>query len=333
MRVPAVAIGVPQTTASIAVYAGGVYGEAVAAVLAMRGNTVRLIGTQSQAASTCDIVTRSRARYTSNVEFLYDDNYSSLRSHNTIVLACSATSYGDALESICRSLNSGQTIYIVGAALGAALEVGYFLEGRRQDLNLNIVEVTQPFGSYERVGDTMLVRDVRDKLYIAGRSLNETRAGLSNGSHIFSSLVPASNILERGFADLDEWLQTAALLFSVFQSNSRESVSAVVLALRNELLSLGKAYGVNRVPDSSWLMVEGIDVAVAKSRLIQRVIEDFAILSSLARLKYMPVPLLDAIVELSSVATGLDLRKEGRQLTDMGLIGMDAQEIMELVSA
>jgi hypothetical protein len=71
----------------------------------------------------------------------------------------------------------------------------------------------------------------------------------------------------------------------------------------------------------------GLDV------LRDRIAEDFVILSGLARLKHVTCPVLDAVIDLGSSVAGCDLRKQGRQLSDLGLIGMDAREIIELVSA
>jgi aspartyl/asparaginyl beta-hydroxylase (cupin superfamily) len=53
----------------------------------------------------------------------------------------------------------------------------------------------------------------------------------------------------------------------------------------------------------------------------------------MARLAYIAVPMIDTVIELATVLTNVDIRKEARQLSDIGLIGMDAKEIIEHVNA
>jgi hypothetical protein len=268
-------------------------------------------------------------------------------------VAVPATEYGAVAEDLAKTLTSGQTVFIVGAAFGASLEIARIIGESRQDLAINLIETAQPFTHYEADGKCVRIAGAKDRLAIAGRSLNETRAGLSLGDGIFSGVEPASNIIDRAFADVDRWLETAAILFNAFDRSPlpmgtapdtidvldfspTDNTNVVLSALRTEIEFLGKAYGVRRQEPSS-RAIDGRGWRASSNdwrrELAQRVIEEYVILSSLARLCYMAVPMIDTVIELATVTTQKDLRKEARQLSDIGLIGMDAREIIEHVNA
>jgi hypothetical protein len=333
MRIPAVAVGGTQSAATIAVYANGTFGEAVAAFLALQGNRVAVLGVEQSHALQCEMYTQTRARYSSTVLIEAARNMAAAAACDTVVIAVPATTYSAAFEDLSMHLKSGQTIFIVGAAIGASLEAAHLLSSRRRDLSVRIIEVSLPFITSYTDGHSLVIKGARDSLLVAGCSLNETRVGLSIGNGIFNSLVPASNILERAFFDIDRWLDTGALLFEVLNSRPGRPVSSVLCNLRSELISLAKAYGINRITEPP-LPLNGTEAGSdAQQRLSDRIVEEYIILSSLARLRYLPVPALDSVIELASAIVGCDLRKEGRQLSDLGLIGMDADEILEHVSA
>lgn len=341
MLFPAVALRTSQPAATVSVFGFGVYGQAVASVLSMGGHRVSLIGTECRGPRACDVWTQGRAHYTTSVELhSAESDRQAIKSSDAIVMAVSGTEYGAAFEHIVPSLNSGQTVFIVGAAFGASFEVGAAIYRRRRDLALNIVETSQPFTAANAGAEGLKIHGLRERLVIAGRTLNETRAGLQVGNSLFSGLVPASNVLERGFCNMEKWLETASCLFAVFGPDGYNTAgpssakSAVVVALRAEIESLGRAYGVTRIVEQQATNhASGLSSEALKEFIELSVIEDFVMLSSLARLMYLQVPLIDSIIELASIVTGSDLRKEGRQLDDLGLIGMDATEIVELVSA
>jgi hypothetical protein len=47
----------------------------------------------------------------------------------------------------------------------------------------------------------------------------------------------------------------------------------------------------------------------------------------------LPVPTIDAVIELASCITHRELRKEGRGLHELGLVGLDVREIVELINS
>jgi hypothetical protein len=322
-------------------------------LLAARGHSIKLVGDNGLVPQDCDLWTQSRTHFSGTISIDAASGLSALKSDETIIVAVPATEYGAVAEDLAKTLTSGQTVFIVGAAFGASLEIARIIGESRQDLAINLIETAQPFTHYEADGKCVRIAGAKDRLAIAGRSLNETRAGLSLGDGIFSGVEPASNIIDRAFADVDRWLETAAILFNAFDRSPlpmgtapdtidvldfspTDNTNVVLSALRTEIEFLGKAYGVRRQEPSS-RAIDGRGWRASSNdwrrELAQRVIEEYVILSSLARLCYMAVPMIDTVIELATVTTQKDLRKEARQLSDIGLIGMDAREIIEHVNA
>ena len=352
MRVPAATVGVPSTVTTASVYGSGAFGRAVAGLLAASGHRIKLVGDNNLVPQDCDMWTQSRTHFSGSISVDAASELGDCKSDETIMVAVPATEYGAVAEDLAPVLTSGQTVFIVGAAFGASLEIARIIGESRQDLAINLIETAQPFAYYEADGQCVRIAGAKDRLAIAGRSLNETRAGLSIGDSIFAGVEPASNLIDRAFADVDRWLETAAVLFNAFDRSPlpmgtapdgidlldfspADNTSVVLSALRSEIDFLGKAYGVRRQDPSRGIDGRGWRASSSDWRreVAQRVIEEYVILSSLARLTYMAVPMIDTVIELATVTTQKDLRKEARQLSDIGLIGMDAREIIEHVNA
>jgi len=63
------------------------------------------------------------------------------------------------------------------------------------------------------------------------------------------------------------------------------------------------------------------------------VAETLALLSDMARLARISMPVLNSVVELASAVTQCDLTRHGRTLQDLGLVGFDVAEIVELINS
>lgn len=69
-------------------------------------------------------------------------------------------------------------------------------------------------------------------------------------------------------------------------------------------------------------------------RVLKRdVAETLALLSDLARVARISVPVINSVMELASSVAGCDLQKSGRKAEDLGLIGLDVNEIVELINS
>jgi hypothetical protein len=65
----------------------------------------------------------------------------------------------------------------------------------------------------------------------------------------------------------------------------------------------------------------------------QDICETLVLIEDLSRVARVHMRVLESIIELANVVAKCDLRKSGRTLSDLGLFGMDLNEILEVVNA
>jgi len=101
--------------------------------------------------------------------------------------------------------------------------------------------------------------------------------------------------------------------------------------LDQALISVSKSFleqNVNRASGSDSIPMDAA-IAVLKSD----VQETLVLVSELARLSRTPVPVINSVIDLAAAATRCDLQKQSRTLADLGLMGFDAQEIVEIANS
>src|SRR5205814_1814616 len=111
--------------------------------------------------------------------------------------------YGASLVGLSPYLTNGQTIVLANAPLGAALQFSRELGAVKPGLQVNILEMGALFDSVKIDGNVALLVGPRKRVSVCGLSRNETRRALSAVSYLRGGFVPASNVLERGFTEVE----------------------------------------------------------------------------------------------------------------------------------
>lgn len=291
-----------------------------------------------------------------------------------ILIAAPTTEYGAIVGSLKNDFRSGQAILLLQAPLGAGLQFAHQLKKAKVDCQLNVLELGALFDCARVDGGILRIFGARDKVSVCGNSRNETRRALATTTTLSKALVPASNLLERGFAELERVIRPLLLLFGFLGGREREladlssvvnpSLTLLIRSLEREVKELGRAYDVSTrsfldtltdLSAVSWDDADCLDQALvtvgpallaqshceAKStgatlalEVLQRdVCETLVLVDELARVARIHTPVLDSVIELANVVTKTDLRKTGRSLGDLGLLGLDNREIIEFVNA
>lgn len=297
-----------------------------------------------------DVAVIDEAEGTANLE-------AGIAAASCVVIEVSATEYGACIEELSTRLVNGQTVVIVDAALGAALQFGHSLRQRRDDLQINIFETGRL--SKSPTGQGNIFASEHKNVSVAGLTRNESRRALAVVSKIWSGLVPASNVLERGLMDAERLLKPALSLFYAMGTNlegARALPSALMrllMGLDQEIQQLSKAYKLVVPPFQQLLsdfcaygfcsleqQVLELNMQLSLSNrkdipeaLAAEIRETLILCEELARLARVQVPIIDSIIEFGSVISNEDLRKTGRNLHDLGLVGFDASEIIDIVNA
>jgi hypothetical protein len=339
----------------IAIIGDGTEEAGLGAILSMAGHKVRLFGEGNVLPSECEIRQRQNnvgqirgnskfAAVSCNIEVV-------VAGASCILLQSSATKYGELIRLIAPYLSNGQTLVLVNAPLGGAFQCLNELRLVRTDIQINILEMGQLFDSMQVEHGVALAAGPRKRVSISGLTRNETRRGLAVARNLWMGLVPASNVLERGMLDAERLMRPALTLFAALGNSlaNGNTVPAAILALLqgldNEIQQISKAYKLVVPPfqqsladycerSGSTFDSQILEVCTRENdALSTEVGETLVLCEELARLARIPVPIVDSIIELSSVIVGEDLRKSARTLHDLGLVGFDFNEIVEIVNA
>lgn len=355
----------------LAIVGDGTTGLAIAATLSSFGQSVALWSADGKVPLEYEVRQRDarvgHVRSKTNFSLVSPKLEHVVRQAQIVFLSGSATVYGATLNAMAAGLSEGQTIILADAPLGAALQFSRQLSKVRQGFSLPVLEMGKLFDTIKLEGDVALLVGARRKVSICGLSRNETRRCLPTMSQMMPGLVPASNLLERGFCEVERYV-AAALIVSGLLGNSlaeprnapslAPAVVAVVAAIDRELSAVAREFGIH-YPGIGQTLVDyagangrtfaeilaGMHAAIlpeqyeedAQEQMLRRlrreISESFVLLEQFARLARQPVPVIDSLIELASVLTECDLRKEGRGLGDLGLVGLDAGELMEAIDA
>lgn len=153
-----------------------------------------------------------------NLEEFENDNSRELT--QSFVLACSATSYGAFLDRMHPHLSEGSTVILLGAPLFAAYEFKYQLAKRCPGMQVNVLEMDEPFSvALVQQPDGAVARYLAapcSRANVAGATLNETRRSLWLASQLCPEIIPASGLIERALLDAQSVLRPVFLLSALF---------------------------------------------------------------------------------------------------------------------
>ncbi len=319
----------------------GVESLAVAALLSSRGRDVRFTNHEmhipEQLLIKGDGVSYKAGRLqtprSAENDFVY-------RSSDLMLVCGKAGDYRTALNAVAEMLNPGQTVFIVDAPLGTAFELSNLVHKLRKRMAVNIIEMGALFDRCKFEGRALEISGLKEQVAICGRSINETRSGLAVGRQLFTGLVPASNVLERGLSDIDSLSIVLVQLFRAVAAQKGQAMSAlsveqktILQSFEAELHALGKLYNVSVPARTELQFAFGDFLDHEKQDLAARIADTFVLLTDLAEVAYYPVPTIEKIIDDASKVMAKDLRADARRLKDLGLVGMDLREIIELVNS
>ncbi|HEU4340664.1 MAG TPA: NAD/NADP octopine/nopaline dehydrogenase family protein [Candidatus Binatia bacterium] len=193
----------------------------------------------------------------------------------------------------------------------------------------------------------------------------DTAAAISEIRDIFSNIVPAANVLETGFSNINAIMHPAGMLgnagwiektggdFLYYREGITPAIASWIEAVDNERLEIVKRLGLvpQRFVDifhRSGLTSESASVyrAIHESEpnrtiksppsLDHRYLKEdvgygLVPMSEIGRLLGISTPVIDALVTLASAASGTDYRKEGLTLEKMGLAESSAADLRDIV--
>ncbi len=336
----ALAVESTATCQEVDIVSTGVESVGVAALLSSRGRGVRFTTNTVTLPDQLHIKGAAVNYKAGRLQFAPNVLDLSYRASDLMLVCGKASDYRAALNTVAEMLSPGQTVFVVDAPIGTAFELSCMIYKLRKRMAVNIIEMGPLFDECRFDGRALEISGLKDLVSICGRSVNETRSGLAIGRHLFSGLLPASNVLERGLSDSSRLLRIALRYFHVNALVKRQSLKflsseeeAMLNSMEAEINALGKVFNVN-VPVRDALNFDFSDnLEREKQELANAVTETLSLLADLAKVAYLPFDTVESLIAKSSSLLGRDLVAAGRKLTDLGLSGMDVREIIELVNS
>ncbi len=345
--------------------------HALAAGLSLlKGSTpVRLVWLGNQIPEEIDVWPRGEVALPDRSALKFEITSTNIRGGleqaDSVLISCADIRYSDIAAGIAGTVIDRQVVFLLDAPLGAALQFKKLLEhGGRQTFPA-IVEMSCLFDRVRIDSSTLLAYNPRPRVSICGLSRNDTRRGLELADRWWRGLVPASNILERGLADIECFIRPVLRLFylaagavSRYSDLINDQLVAIISALCLEVNTVARSYALPVHNPGKFLrdycgatghtfkellncLEEGLKedlhhqpeaIEHCNRALIREIGNTFVLLSELALLSSKPVPLTDSIIRLGSALAGQDVRRLGRSLDHLGLVGLGRSEVIEIVN-
>lgn len=203
-----------------------------------------------------------------------------------IIFPGEVTAYSGYLPLVRKYLRDGQSLVLLNAPIGAGLQFNQIMRNAGLDRKFNIIETGSIFDSVRLDDHELVVGSIKCRASIAGNTRNQLRKCMHLDAFLPSELIPASNVLERGFCETEKLLRPALLSFallctrkegrsnakSISKSKSRLEVSSVrsqavinlLEKLEREICCLASAF--KAVPPSLLIALEDGGLATMRTK-------------------------------------------------------------------
>ena len=267
-------------------------------------------------------------------------------------------------------LKSGQIIVLVPGCFGGVLEYHreHLAHGGTPDILL--AEATTFMYAAKKEGDNQVwARGLKHYLPLATFLACHTSEVVERLNPVYLQIVPAKNVLDTSFHNLNHIVHPVAMLMNIgfiesqrlekwflYPDGYTPGAGRVGDQLDLERLAVARAYGIEGISvvetlhryyghqgmqgdnlyqlfSNSPIHGPALGPKTTHDRLLTEDIPYGLVpLASFARLAGVPTPLMDAIINLASTVNESDYRQSGRSVESLGLSGKTPPEIISFVN-
>lgn len=289
------------------------------------------------------------------------NDWKALCEHSTVIfLATVTTAYREIIPKLAPYLKKGHVVIAFSSKLCGSLELdrGFKKLGVR---GVRVIETDALFACRLKEPGVIWIRGFKGWNLYSCPQRSETLEYGSLIKRFFPGLEPAENLLQRGLTDFGAHAHAVITLANIARIDRGDeflfyheglSQRTVVLLekIAQEFKSVAQSYGTDLIPLPDLLdryygctktdlltamkTVPNYRHSQAPRELNHRyLVEDVSCtlvpLSELAQKAGLKTPMVDAVITLASVLSGLELRERGRRLGDLGLESMGQKEVMQ----
>lgn len=292
------------------------------------------------------------------------DPFHLTRQCRTIFLATTTEAYGDVARALAPGLRAGHELILFSGKFGGCLVVDHALRQAGAE-GVDVVETDALFASRLQQDASIWVRGIKKWNLYSAPTRSRTRRCGAILERYFSGLEPADNVVQRGLTDFGALAHPLTMLVNMNRVDRQESflfycdgfterTVGLLEQMEAEFRSVARAYGTDLIEarellnryyscnQSSLLeamrSVPNYRTSYAPTTLDHRYLcEDVGCtlvpMQALARLAGLATPMVDSVLNLAGVLLGRDFQAEGRNLDQLGLLGMTRQEILEYLQS
>jgi len=363
----------------VTVLGGGSGAFAVAADLQLKGCQVRLLEAPELEANIApaqkkggiELVNTNVSGVASgfaHLEMVTTSPKEALRGADVVLYVVPAFAEKHFTELCAHHFARGQSVVLFCGNFGGALELAHLMR-LRGGLSLPLIAETEGliYGASKLDSTTVKVVGLKDGVACAALPARETGKVLSRLRTLFPALLPATNVLETSFRNLNPVIHPPVSVLNAgrtaedrpqwryYWEGVTEPVGRVTERVDRERLGTAMAFGLRLPPARevlrSWYVREALrgttlaellssnpvyEGVLAPRTLTHRfLLEDVPFglvpVEALALSVNVATPIITALIDLSSELLNRDFRAEGRDLIRLGLIGLEAKEVKQLL--
>jgi opine dehydrogenase len=355
---------------AVAVIGAGNGGLAIAATLALNGAAVRVHDKFSEIISPIKEAGGVHLEGPQAYGFAPFDRASTeisevLEGVGLIMVVTPASAHAAVAKEMATHLSPGAMVVLNPGRTGGALEVANVLGRLCPEKKIVVAEAQTLLYACRKVTATSVsIKGEKRRVPVAALPASQTPRVVERLRQFFPVFVSASNILETGFSNIGAifhptpmllntgWIETTHGDFEYYREGISRTLANLLEKLDKERLSIARAYQVSVLSAREWLeeaygvsgdsLYEAIQKNAAYAGIkapsevnVRYLNEDVPTglvpLACLGRIAGVATPIMDSIIVGASKLLGVDFRETGRNEGNLGLEGLNKDEILALI--
>lgn len=211
---------------------------------------------------------------------------------------------------------------------------------------------------------TVNIIGVKDEVLLSALPARDTDYVLSCINPLYPSFMKTTNVLRTSLENIGAMFHPCVLLFNAatiernevfwFYRDMTEQVAEFIEKFDTERLAVGKAYGIDLLSVKEWIkfaykdtvgetLCERMrnnpayhDIKSPSTIFTRQLTEDIPTgvlpIMELGKAAGVETPLLESMIHICEALLGQDLHTNGRNLKNLGLAGMNKQEILDYIT-
>jgi opine dehydrogenase len=280
----------------------------------------------------------------------------------TIFVATTTGCYGEVARRLAPHLREHHEIILFSSKFGGVCEFKTAL-GHRKEYPA-IVETDSLFASRIQEDESVWIRGVKQWTLYSSWNKTQTARNAATMRRFFPGLQEADNVVQRGLTDFGAFAHPITMLtnmhnvarntgFLFYYEGFTERTLVIMEQLEEEFRGIARAYETDIIPmkellnryygcDTSGNLLQAMrtvpnySFSKAPDTLNHRFIEEdvscsLVPMQQLAAKARVKTPIIDSIINMSTVLLGRDFAGEGRTLAKLGWTGMSHAEILRTI--